>query len=50
MTFWNVDTIYWGKKIWLETVDYSNESQLSLNYRYLDSICNKFGLSKVQVL
>jgi len=23
MTFWNVDTIYWGNKIWLDAVDYS---------------------------
>jgi hypothetical protein len=23
MRFWNVDTIYWGNKIWLDTLDYS---------------------------
>ena len=36
--------------ICFKTCDYSNESQLSLNYRYLDSICKKLGLSKVHVL
>jgi hypothetical protein len=27
MTFWNVDTIYWGNKIWLDTVYYPQPHQ-----------------------
>ena len=40
MTFWNVDTIYWGNKIWLDTVYYSQPHQRNgkLKKSY-DAIC-----------